>query len=42
MAEKASDCGHEGPGLIGGARLSQLRALELQADEKGPSQIKLK
>lgn len=36
------DCGHEGPGLTGGARLSQLRALDLQADEKGPSQIKLK
>lgn len=40
--KEARDCGHEGPGLTGGARLSQLRALDLQADEKGPSQIKLK
>ena len=28
--------------LTGGTRLSQLRALDLQADEKGPSQIKLR
>ena len=40
--KEARDCGHEGPGLTGGARLSQLRALDLQADEKGPSQIKLR
>lgn len=40
--KEARDCGHEGPRLTGGARLSQLRALDLQADEKGPSQIKLK
>lgn len=40
--KEARDCGHEGPGLTGGARLSQLRALDLQIDEKGPSQIKLK
>lgn len=35
--------GMRGPGLIGGARLSQLRALELQADEKGalPDQIEV-
>lgn len=40
--KEARDCGHEGPRLTGGARLSQLKALDLQADEKGPSQIKLK
>lgn len=40
--KEARDCGHEGPRLTGGARLSQLGALDLQADEKGPSQIKLK
>lgn len=40
--KEARDCGHVGPRLTGGARLSQLRALDLQADEKGPSLIKLK
>lgn len=40
--KEAKDCGHVGPRLTGGARLSQLRALDLQADEKGPSLIKLK
>lgn len=33
---------HVGPRLTGGARLSQLRVLDLQADEKGCSLIKLK
>lgn len=40
--KKARDCGQEGHRHTGGARLSQLRALDLQADEKEPSQIKLK
>ena len=41
-AKRREIAGHEDPRLTEGARLSQLRALDLQADEKGPSQIKLK
>lgn len=41
MAKRQEIVGMRTPGLTEGARLSQLRVLDLLADEKRPSQIKL-